>query len=164
MAQEPDSQAKHEPLGVTVRPGQMRDAATIAVFNLRMAMETERLRLNPSVLERGVRAALADPAKGRYLVAEAEAEGIVVGCLMLTREWSDWRDAELWWVQSVYVHADYRGRGVFRALYGHVVDLAREAGVHSLRLYVERHNEAAKKVYASLGFGPTEYEVMQHEL
>src|SRR5262245_25103541 len=102
----------------SVRPACPADAAVIAEYNLRLARETEHRTLDPAVLARGVARVLADPQRGRYFVAE-EA-GRVVGQLLLTYEWSDWRDGWIWWIQSVYVHADSRGAGVFRALYEHV--------------------------------------------
>ncbi|MFT3788014.1 MAG: GNAT family N-acetyltransferase [Tepidisphaeraceae bacterium] len=127
----------------TIRPGRPSDAASIAVFMIRLAWETESVRLNPSTVELGVKTALADESKGRYFVAVVD--GIVVGCLMLTREWSDWRNADMWWIQSVYVDADARGRGVFKGLYAHVREMAQAAGVASIRLYVEKQNGRAKR-------------------
>src|SRR5688500_1492020 len=129
----------------TIRPATHADADTLIDFNLRMARETEGLSLDPATLARGVRAALSDPAKALYFVADFGRQ--VVGQLMLTREWSDWRDGDIWWIQSVYVNADHRRRGVFRALYEHTRQRARAAGVVGLRLYVERHNAAAQDVY-----------------
>jgi ribosomal protein S18 acetylase RimI-like enzyme len=143
----------------TVRPAAPADADTLIDFNLRMARETEGLSLDPPTLGRGVRAALSDPAKALYFVADLG--GKVVGQLMLTLEWSDWRDGDIWWIQSVYVHPDHRRRGVFRALYEHARRRARAAGVVSLRLYVERHNAAAQDVYRSLGMTDAGYLVME---
>ncbi len=98
-------------------------------------------------------------AKGRYFVAEVDAE--VVGCLMITLEWSDWRNGDLWWIQSVYVEADYRGRGVFRALHGHARQAAVEAGARGLRLYVERDNVTAIATYEKLGMKDSGYFLME---
>jgi len=137
---------------VTCRPGEPRDAEAIVDFNARMAIETERLTLDRDVLQRGVTKALADPAKGRYLVAE------VAG---VTLEWSDWRDGQIWWIQSVYVEPAHRGRGVFRRLYEATRAAARHAGAVGLRLYVERDNAAARATYAKLGMGMTHYRVME---
>src|SRR3954452_8892223 len=109
-----------------IRDATPADAATIVDFNARMARETEGLTLDPAVLSRGVRAALADPAKAIYFVAEIDRR--VVGQLMITHEWSDWRDGDIWWVQSVYVHPEYRRRGIFRTLYAHARERARAAG------------------------------------
>ena len=147
---------------VIVRRGEPRDGATIAVFNLRMAFETEKRRLNPSTLERGVKAVFEDPRRGSYFVAEFN--GMVIGCLLITHEWSDWRNGDVWWLQSVYVDADHRRRGAFRAMYAHVESLAREAGAIALRLYLERHNARARETYASLGFEATDYDIMHRPL
>src|SRR5687768_12424688 len=111
---------------VTIRRAEPRDAPAVAEFNRLLAWETEHKRLDPPVLARGVERLLADPAKGFYLVAEAG--GAMVGQVMATFEWSDWRDGWFWWVQSVYVRDDYRRAGVFRALFAELVRRARAAG------------------------------------
>jgi ribosomal protein S18 acetylase RimI-like enzyme len=147
------------PPRITVRPGRDSDADTIIEFNARMALETEDLKLDRDVLSRGVRAALADPKKGRYFVTELH--GKVVGQLMVTLEWSDWRNGDIWWVQSVYVDDSARGQGAFKALYRHVQLAAREAGAVGVRLYVEKENDVAQKTYARLGMGMTHYLVME---
>src|SRR5215213_1686096 len=103
------------PMPLAIRRADSRDTAVVAEFNRLLAWESERKTLDPAVLARGVARLLADPAKGFYLVAEAD--GQVVGQLMATFEWSDWRDGWFWWVQSVYVRYDYRRAGVFRALF-----------------------------------------------
>jgi ribosomal protein S18 acetylase RimI-like enzyme len=146
-----------------IRPGEVRDACTIADFNAAMAAETEHLTLDRATLLAGVHAALADANKARYFVADASAgcSHRVVGQLMLTREWSDWRNGDIWWIQSVYVAPEFRGRGVFKALYRHVEQLARAEGAVGLRLYVEQENGAAQKTYASLGMAMTHYLVME---
>ena len=144
---------------ITVRPARKEDAPVLIEFNSAMATETEHLTLDHAVLSRGVRAALADPGKARYFVGETG--GRIVGMLMLTLEWSDWRDGEIWWIQSVYVHSDFRRRGVFKAIYWHVEELARESGAVGLRLYVEKHNAAAQATYANLGMRMSEYLVME---
>jgi ribosomal protein S18 acetylase RimI-like enzyme len=112
------------------------------------------------VLTAGVEAGLADPGKACYFVAEDG--GTVVGQLMVTYEWSDWRNGWIWWVQSVYVRPDYRRRGVFRALYRHVHQAAvAERGVVGLRLYVEQDNHRAQEVYRRLGMERTRYFVLE---
>jgi len=103
---------------------------------------------------------LADPAKGRYWVAMADRR--VVGQIMVTYEWSDWRNGNIWWIQSVYVHGDYRRSGVFSSLYRHVESLARQIPrVCGIRLYVERGNNRVQRTYQSLGMAMTDYRVMQ---
>ncbi len=144
-----------------IRDARREDLETIAEFNARLADETEGKTLDPEVLARGVARALADPDRLRYWVAEA-ASVQVVGQAAVTREWSDWRNGWLWWFQSVYVHPDYRGRGVFRALHRHVRNLALESGdVIGLRLYVEHENARAQRVYQALGMRPGGYHVLE---
>lgn len=143
-----------------VRDATPADAATIADFNTRLARETEAKTLDLDVLAEGVRAALAEPDRLRYWLAESE--GHIVGQTAITREWSDWRNGWLWWFQSVYVHPDARGRGVFRALYQHIRNLAlRQADVVGLRLYVEDNNHAAHHTYSRLGLQRGGYHVLE---
>lgn len=148
--------------GVTVRTATVKDAATIALFNIRMAMETENLKLDPTVVEHGVKNLFAAASRGTYYLAELD--GMIVGCLMITHEWSDWRNGDMWWIQSVYVAPEARKAGVFRSLYTHAEQLAREAGVVAIRLYVDRHNERAKATYQKMGLQLTEYDVMHKSL
>jgi GNAT superfamily N-acetyltransferase len=144
----------------TVRPARPADAEAIVDFNARLAQETEHLTLDPALLALGVNAVLADPVRGRYWVAETD--GRVVGQLSVTYEWSDWRNGWFWWIQSVYVLAEYRRLGVFRQLYRHVHQLAAdETDVVGLRLYVENDNHAAQAVYADLGMTPIPFKILQ---
>lgn len=130
------------------------------MFNERLAVETEDKTLDPDVLRRGVRQALVDVRRARYFVAEIGER--VVGQLMLTMEWSDWRNGDIWWLQSVYVHADHRRTGIFRRLLEHVREEARlDPSVVGLRLYVEDGNEVARRTYGELGFRPGGYSVME---
>lgn len=144
---------------VTVRPARPADAQMIADFNVAMARETESLELDPATVVAGVKQAIGDPARGLYWVATRE--DAVVGCLLVTREWSDWRNGELWWIQSVYVAAAHRRTGVFRRLYGQVRAEAKGAGVIGLRLYVEQENTQAQETYRNLGMSLTHYRVME---
>jgi ribosomal protein S18 acetylase RimI-like enzyme len=145
---------------ITIRKGEPRDVAVIAEFNRRMAWETEHKRLDPDVLAMGVMRVFGDPGKGFYLVAQADQE--VVAQLMVTYEWSDWRDGWFWWVQSVYVREDQRRRGVFRQLHEEVMRLARAAGdVVGVRLYVERDNTRAQATYERLGMTDAGYVVRE---
>ncbi|HET6582356.1 MAG TPA: GNAT family N-acetyltransferase, partial [Nannocystaceae bacterium] len=125
-------------------------------FNAALARETEGKALDRDRLTAGVAALLADEAKGRYFVATRD--GVVVGALCITYEWSDWRNGVFWWIQSVYVPASARRQGVYSALYRHVDALARaSAGVCGLRLYVDHDNERAQAVYAALGMRASHY-------
>jgi len=138
------------------RPG---DAPVIAAFNVALAKETEDHALDPAVIGPGVAAALSDPARCHYFVAEDG--GRVVGQTMVTFEWSDWRNGWIWWIQSVYVEAAARESGVFRALHARVKEEARKAGAVGLRLYVFDGNTRAQKVYARLGMEEGHYRVLE---
>jgi ribosomal protein S18 acetylase RimI-like enzyme len=143
-----------------IRLARRGDAAPLIAFNSAMALETEAKELFPAVIGAGVRHLLAHPNSGFYLVAEEKKE--VVGALMITKEWSDWRNGDFWWIQSVYVRADYRGRGVYKALYRHVQRLAaRRPRVVGFRLYVDHDNRRARAVYRALGMQETRYRVLE---
>ena len=147
---------------ILVRPARAGDAGDIARFNLAMAQETEGKALDPATLRAGVDAVFADSRHGFYLVAEAH--GANVGCLMITYEWSDWRNGQWWWFQSVYVRAEFRRRGVFRALHAEAERRARATpGVIGLRLYVERDNVTALGTYARLGMHDSGYRLYERE-
>ena len=125
-----------------------------------MALEAEHKRLDPATVARGVRAVLDDPAHGRYFVAERDSRP--VGQLMITYEWSDWRNGNFWWIQSVYVDPPARRSGVFRALYAHVERLAKDdPAVCGIRLYVERENHRAQLTYRHCGMEDAGYVVME---
>ncbi len=135
----------------------------IAEFNLRLAQESEQLWLDPAGVAAGVAELLQDPAKGIYYVAEVN--GAVAGQLMITYEWSDWRNGNLWWIQSVYVKEAFRRQGVFRALFEYLENLARaHKEVRGLRLYMHADNFGARQSYESLGMKRTKYEVFEMDL
>ena len=143
-----------------VRPATPADAPVIVEFNRLLAEESEGKALDRALLAAGVAAGLADPHKALYFVAEEG--GRVLGQTMITFEWSDWRNGWFWWVQSVYVRPEARRRGVFRALFEHVVAAARrDPQVIGLRLYVEEENRLAQQTYARLGLSRTSYHVME---
>ena len=150
-----------------IRDAHADDRALLAQWASAMAWETEHKRLDPATVAAGI----ADPARARYFIAMSEValagrETIAeaVGTLMLTREWSDWRNGDWWWIQSVYVPEAHRRQGVFAALYRHVEALARDTpGVVGLRLYVERENENAQRTYASLGMVDAGYRIFEAE-
>ena len=145
---------------IAIRRATAEDAQALIEFNSAMALETEGKELLPEIIGAGVRGLLANPTAGFYVVAEAE--GKVVGALMLTKEWSDWRNGSFWWIQSVYVRPDQRRRGVYRQLYRHVQQLAaNDSAVCGFRLYVERENSAAQSVYRALGMSETHYRVFE---
>lgn len=139
------------------------DASTLAGFNRAMALETESKSLPMETLLPGVEAVLRDRDHGFYVVADSGSE--IAGSLLVTFEWSDWRNGRLWWIQSVYVRPDFRRRGIYRGLHGFVRERARAAGdVVGIRLYVERENVAAKRTYAALGMTETPYRIYEEML
>jgi ribosomal protein S18 acetylase RimI-like enzyme len=145
---------------ITIRQAMSNDGALIAQFNALLALETEDRTLDPLVVLKGVEALLSDESKGTYYVADLD--GTIVGQLLITYEWSDWRNGIFWWIQSVYVREEFRGSGVFRALYRHVENLARQTkDVCGLRLYVEHSNWKAVKTYQKLGMRKTEYDLYE---
>lgn len=145
---------------IEIRPGVFEDWLTIVEFNRRLAAETEGKMLSEKILTEGVQNLLRDPQRGRYFVAVHE--GKVVGQLMHTWEWSDWRNGFFWWIQSVYIHPDFRRQGVFRRLFEFLEGKAREAGnVVGLRLYVETHNDQGHAVYEALKMVPAGYLVRE---
>lgn len=145
---------------ITIRPAAPADVEAIADFNVRLALETEYLKLDPEVVQRGVSRLIDSPGRGYYRVAELD--GITAGSLMVTYEWSDWRDGDIWWIQSVYVAENARRQGVFRALYDHIVDSASaHEGVRCVRLYVERNNRTAQATYTGLGMHETAYRLYE---
>lgn len=148
--------------GPDVRAATPADVEAIAQFNEAMALETEGRRLEPATIRRGVRRVLERPELGFYLVAQGACGP--VACLLVTYEWSDWRDGLFFWIQSVFVSPEARGQGVFTALYARVAELARARGdVCGLRLYVERENVRAQRTYARLGMAETGYRLWEAE-
>ncbi|GMU44314.1 MAG: GNAT family N-acetyltransferase [Xanthomonadales bacterium] len=143
-----------------LRAATSADARLIAEFNQAMALETEGRNLDLAIIQAGVLEVLSQPRRGFYLLAEHA--GAVQGGLMVTFEWSDWRNADFWWIQSVYVRPQARRQGVFAALYREIECRARTAGACGLRLYVENTNSAAMRTYARLGMRDAHYRVMEH--
>lgn len=143
-----------------IRHATPADVEVIAASNRAIALETEGKALDGPTVHRGVAALLADPSKGFYLLAERA--GAVVGQLMVTTEWSDWRCGTFWWIQSVYVAPAARRSGVYRALYERLLAMAREdSGVCGVRLYVDRANASAQATYAALGMDRAHYELYE---
>ena len=150
-------------INMHIRKASVPDIALVAEFNLALAAETENLRLDPGCVAAGVGALLQDATKGVYFVAERE--GKIIGQVMITYEWSDWRNGNIWWLQSVYVRPDCRGQGVFAALFNHVRKLAgQDEHVCGLRLYMHEANQRARCSYERLGMRQTEYLVFELNL
>jgi ribosomal protein S18 acetylase RimI-like enzyme len=149
-----------------IRKALPADASVIAQFNIAMARETEGKELLPQVIHAGVANLMANPERGFYIVCEIDEGPIssLMGSLMVTTEWSDWRNGNFWWIQSVYVKPVHRQKGVYSAMYEHLKQLAAsEANVCGFRLYVEHENSKAQKTYQSLGMTETDY-LMYEEL
>jgi GNAT superfamily N-acetyltransferase len=139
-----------------IRTATPDDAGAIADHSRAMAQETEDLRLDPARVLAGTRRLIAQPERGFYLLVEREKT--IIAQLMITHEWSDWRDGDFWWIQSVYVRPEHRRQGVFRALFAQLLTRARrEPRVCGLRLYAHRSNGSAHEVYRSLGLAETHY-------
>ena len=148
------------PAALKIRRATARDADALIAFNRAMALETERKDLWPRVIGAGVRALLRRPDSGFYSVAELG--GRVIGALMVTKEWSDWRNGDFWWVQSVYVDPVHRRRGVYRRMYAYLRRLAaRDGSVVGFRLYVEQNNRRAQSTYRASGMERTHYRIYE---
>ncbi|MEO7298469.1 MAG: GNAT family N-acetyltransferase [Verrucomicrobiota bacterium] len=143
-----------------IRHGTFADVSALVDSNIDLARETEQLELSPETVRRGVENLLHDSQRGFYLVAERAQK--IAGSLMITFEWSDWRNANFWWIQSVYVQEKYRQQGIYRELYQHVRKQAINAGdVCALRLYVEKENQSAQRAYARLGMTESCYKIYE---
>lgn len=145
---------------VKIRPGLLFDIPAIADFQIRMANETENLKLDPPTVEKGVSAVFDDPHKGKYWLAEIQ--GRVVGCLLTVPEWSDWRNGTVLWIHSVYVVPECRNQGVYKKLYLHVKQLVMDSSEYrGLRLYVDKTNAVAQQVYEALGMSGEHYHLYE---
>jgi GNAT superfamily N-acetyltransferase len=142
-----------------VRIALRADAPFIVQSQLAMALETEALTLDLDTVRAGVNAVFDTPTRGFYLLAERDAAP--AACMLVLSEWSDWRNRDVWWLHSVYVLPEQRRAGVFRALHGEIVRLARERGVAGLRLYVDRRNTRAQAVYRELGMTDEHYQLYE---
>ncbi len=140
---------------ITVRKAIPSDASSIIDFQLKMAWETEEMALDPDTVKKGVNAVFQDPSRGQYYIADDN--GKVVASLLITYEWSDWRNLNVWWFQSVYVVPEFRRQGIFRKMYNFIRHLAEENDIAGLRLYVETKNTRAQKTYKALGMSSGHY-------
>ena len=132
-------------------------------FQLAMAEETEQKSLDPNLLLAGIDSVFESPNKGFYIVAELENR--IVGGLLITYEWSDWRNATFWWIQSVFVDGNWRRKGIYRSMHDHVLSYAESReGICGIRLYVERTNKIAQQTYSDLGMAHSHYDLYETEL
>lgn len=145
---------------ISIRPATQEDSANIIEFQQRMALETENVKLETTVLAEGLKRLFDDPAKGKYYVAEDNGE--VIGCLMTTFEWSEWRCGNVLWIQSVYIKPSHRSKGVFKKMYEHIKSMVTPGSEYrGIRLYVDKTNAAAQKVYEKLGMNGEHYQVYE---
>lgn len=143
-----------------IRKAEEKDIPVIAEYNCKLAWETEELKLDPETVTKGVAAVIRDSGKGIFFLYEVDNR--IAGQLMITKEWSDWRNGEFWWIQSVYVHKEFRRRGIFKYLYEHAHKIAVENDdICGIRLYVEKENINAQKTYKSLGMEETNYRLYE---
>lgn len=145
---------------VQIRLATEEDSKAIIGFQHKMAMESEGIDLNPETLSSGVMAIFRDPQKGKYFVAEAENQ--IIGSMLTTYEWSDWRNQWVYWLQSVYIISAYRRKGIFRLMYEQVKQLVEhDASAAGIRLYVDKTNKKAIEVYKSIGMDGEHYQVFE---
>lgn len=145
-----------------IRKHNSNDLNTLVSFNCAMAEETEGKILKPETIQAGVRALLEDESKGFYLLAEMDDR--MVGQLMITKEWSDWRNGNFWWIQSVYVLPDYRNKGVYRSLHEEIIKMGKsEEHICGIRLYVDKDNTAAQEVYKKMGMVDSHYTLFEED-
>lgn len=147
-----------------IRLAEPRDLESLVTYNMALASETEGRQLERSLLQSGVESILADFTKGFYVVMEHRPTGEMIGQLLITFEWSDWRNGVFWWLQSVYVHKEWRRQGVFKALYDYVLAEGKRRGnVAGIRLYVEQDNAVAQQVYTQAGLSMAPYKLFEKD-
>lgn len=147
-------------MNIKIRPGLLFDIEQIASFQISMALETENMKLDPQVVRLGVAAVIDDPSKGKYWLAECD--GNVVGCLLTVPEWSDWRNGTVLWIHSVYISPEFRHKGIYKKLYEHIKDMVQSSpDLRGIRLYVDKTNINAQKVYQTLGMSNDHYSLFE---
>ena len=149
---------------IRIRTAQREDLDALVDFSVALALESEGVRLDRATVTKGITAVLKDPTKATYYVAECRTESgayALAGQLMITYEWSDWRNGTFLWIQSVFVGSEFRRKGVFRALYGHVIERPSEPDVCGVRLYVHHSNENARQTYLNLGMIDAGYSILE---
>ena len=148
---------------ITIREATREDTESIVRFQEGMALETEGKVLDEALLRDGITAIFDSTQKGFYIVAEVGS--VVVGSLLITYEWSDWRNATFWWIQSVFVDANWRRKGVYRSMYEYVVNVAKSRkDICGIRLYVERTNTIAQETYKDLGMTHSHYDLYETDI
>lgn len=143
-----------------IRKANPSEIDSIVTFQQKMAMETESLELDTAILTKGVQAVFDDSSKGIYYVAIEDKK--TIASLLITYEWSDWRNGQVYWIQSVYVLPEHRGKGVYKQMYLHLKEeVEKSLNIRGLRLYVEKDNQIAQKVYAKLGMDGEHYKMFE---
>lgn len=143
-----------------VRKAKREDIADIVDFQLAMASETENINLNREIVTKGVSAVFADSSRGNYYVAENN--GRVVGSLLTTFEWSDWRNGTVLWIQSVYIRPEFRRKGVYRKMYGYIQELVMaDSALFGIRLYADISNTGAHQAYLTMGMKADHYQTFE---
>ena len=144
---------------ITIRKAIPADSSVIIDFQQKMAWETEHMTLVPEVINKGVNAVFSDSARGQYWIAVDQEK--IVASLLITYEWSDWRNCNVWWFQSVYVLPEFRRKGIFRSMYRFIKEEAERNGIGGLRLYVETNNKKAQLTYEALGMQSLHYKMYE---
>jgi ribosomal protein S18 acetylase RimI-like enzyme len=148
---------------IQIKEASQQDAETLTYFNTNNALETENMTLDPETALLGVKYVLNNPEKGFYLIAEKQ--GKIIGSLMITTEWSDWRNGDFWWIQSVYVLPEGRKQGAYKLLYRYVKSIAAQKGnIRGIRLYVEKNNQVAQNTYLALGMKDSDYFLFEEKI
>ncbi len=142
-----------------IRKATPSDSEIIIDFQQKMAWETEQMTLAPEIINKGVNAVFEDPSRGQYWVAEDDDK--IIASLLITYEWSDWRNCNVWWVQSVYVLPEKRRTGIFRSMFQHIKNEGKREGIAGLRLYVETNNSPAQSTYEALGMTSIHYRMFE---
>lgn len=145
---------------VTIQKASPDHIETLIDFQQKLAFESERVILNATILRKGMQALFDDPTKGAYYIVLEDAKAI--GCHMITFEWSDWRNGMVWWLQSVYVAESHRKKGIFRMMFDNIADtVKKDPGLIGIRLYVDKSNSRAMKVYEAMGMDGSHYTVYE---
>lgn len=145
---------------ITIQKATAEHIGVLIDFQQRLALESEGIKLNGETLRKGMKAMFVDPSKGIYYVVKEEHE--IIGCHMITYEWSDWRNGMVWWLQSVYVKESYRKKGIFKMMYDNLINIIKkDPQLIGLRLYVDKSNERALKVYEAMGMDGSHYTVYE---
>lgn len=144
---------------ITIQEAEIANLETIVDFNQKMAFETENIILNPNTIYFGVKTGLENPEKARYYLAIVENK--IAGSLMITKEWSDWRNCDIAWIQSVYILPEFRRKGIYSALYNHIQQLVYDGKFGGIRLYVDKTNLKAIQTYSNLGMNGEHYQLFE---